>query len=117
MNYNKLKNIIEKQNYSIAKACREIGRTDAWFHKAIRHESMTIRDLEKILALCKSSMAEFFCNEKSVPTLQEPQKEYGTAWRELAEARAEIIKLKDENASLKECCKQAEEKEKVKSQV
>jgi hypothetical protein len=65
MNYSKLKDIITKQNYSIGKISFAIGRTEAWFHKAVKNDTMTIADLEKILKICKMELSDFFGNSSS----------------------------------------------------
>ena len=57
MNYEKLKTMLKDKKYSIAKAAIAIGRTEAWFHRAIKNESMTISDLEKLLKLCKVGLS------------------------------------------------------------
>ena len=103
MNYSKLKNLIEQRNYSIAKMCHVIGRTDAWFHKAVKKDTMTICDLEKILAELKMTTAEFFSGEKSIQHVSEPLAEYGklNPWQMLAEERKkEIDRLEKEKKEL-----------------
>lgn len=60
MNYDRLKELLKNNKLSISKASHAIGRTEGWFHRAAKTESMTIFDLEKLLKLCKTNLFEFF---------------------------------------------------------
>jgi hypothetical protein len=72
MNYDKLKEILKNNKYSISKASHAIGRTEGWFHRAAKTESMTIADLEKLLKLCKTNLFEFFGGQPSYHVANEP---------------------------------------------
>lgn len=98
MNYSKLKDIITKHNYSIAKIAHTIGRTEAWFHKAIKNDTMTIADLEKILKLCGTSMSEFFGGQPEVTTVSEPSE----LEKKLFDTSMELNKVYKENRELNE---------------
>ena len=101
MNYSKLKRLITDSKYSIASISHKIGRTEAWFHRAVKNDTMTICDLEKILAELKMTTAEFFSGEKSIMVVKEPQAQYGqpNPWQMLAEDRQrEIDRLNKELA-------------------
>lgn len=105
MNYDKLKNLLAKNGLSAAKASMKVGRTEAWFHKAVKNETMTIADLEKLLSLCGTSLQEFFNGEASVyakpkapEAVAEKEEKYGKHTEELLETQRELIKtLKAQN--------------------
>ena len=94
MNYDKLKELLKNNKYSIAKAASAVGRTEGWFHKAIKTESMTISDLEKLLKICKTNIFEFFGGVPSYSEVNEP-----TA-RE-SELKEEVHELLKENRKLR----------------
>ena len=92
MNYDRLKELLRNNKYSIAKAAHAIGRTEGWFHKTTKMESMTISDLEKLLKLCKTNLYEYFGGQPS-NVVNELQAEYGKDIKEL-ELLREIHELR-----------------------
>jgi hypothetical protein len=66
MDYEKLKALLKTHDYSIARATQAIGRTEAWFHRAIKNQTMSIADLEKLLELCNTNLNDFFVNSPAI---------------------------------------------------
>jgi hypothetical protein len=93
MKYDKLKDLLRNKKYSIAKAAISINRTEAWFHRAIKNETMTISDLEKLLKLCNTNLFEFFGGQPD-NQLNEPHANY-------EKIDNEVIELLRENRQLR----------------
>ena len=72
MNYEKLKEVLKNHKFTAAKASSAIDRSEVWFHKAIKNDTMTIADLEKLLKLCKTNLFEFFGGTPSYQAVNEP---------------------------------------------
>jgi hypothetical protein len=71
MNYNKLKELITKNKLTVKKLAMSVDRTENWFYSAVKNDTMTISDLEKILKLCKTNIGEFFGGQPALTQVQE----------------------------------------------
>lgn len=94
MNYERLKEILKNNKYSAGKAALAIKRTEAWFHRAVKNDTMTIKDLEKLLKLCKTNLFEFFGGVPTYSEVNEPSA------RE-SELKEEVHELLKENRKLR----------------
>lgn len=75
------------------KACAKIDKSTSWFYKAAENDTMTITDLEKLLKLCKMSLADFF-SDQPINQVNEPQAKYGADKDEITDLLRENRKLR-----------------------
>ena len=94
MNYDKLKSTLKLKGLTIEEASRRIEKSRGWFPKAVKNDTLTVKDLEKLLKLCKMSIGEFFGGEPGYLQVNEPSA------RE-SELKEEVHELLKENRKLR----------------
>lgn len=79
MNYDRLRNILKANNLSLEKACNKIDKSTSWFYAAAQNDTITVKDLDKLLSLCNLTLAQFFSETTSTVNnvANEPPVKYG----------------------------------------
>jgi len=87
--------LISSKGLSIQKASVAIERTEGWFHNAVKNDTMSVSDLEKLLKLCKTTMGVFFGGPApETQLLSETIAEYGKLNNEVNELLRENRQLR-----------------------
>ena len=105
MNYNRLKELLKSNNYSVKSMAEKIGMSEQGLHASIRNDSLTVSNLEKIANALGVPVCSFFEEKTSSFEVGEQAPMYGTR-----HANFNCEKLIQENEHLK---KEIELKDKI----